>query len=180
VLWAKEEVLDALQPYQGGGSMIEKVSKEGISYNRIPWRFEAGTPNIAGAIAFGAALQYLKKLGWESIQAHEQLLVEAVLGQLSKIEGLRLYGSKDAEGRVGVFSFNFEGANAQDVGALLDSMGIAIRAGNHCAQPLMARFACPGMARASFYIYNTLEEVDALVEALLRVRKMLGKEAVKK
>jgi cysteine desulfurase/selenocysteine lyase len=173
VLWGREEALEALPPYQGGGSMIEKVSKEGITYNRIPWRFEAGTPHIAGAVAFAEALRYLKKLGWEAMQAHERALCAHALKRLGAIEGLKLYGSKDPDKRISVFSFNIEGANSQDVGALLDSMGIAVRAGNHCAQPLMARFSCPGMVRASFYVYNTLEEVDALAEALLKVRGML-------
>lgn len=180
VLWGKEAVLEALPPYQGGGSMIERVSKEGISLNRLPWRFEAGTPNIAGVIAFAAALKYLRALGWEAIQAHEAALTSAVLERFSKIEGLRLYGSKTASERIAVFSFNLEGANAQDVGALLDSMGLALRVGNHCAQPLMARFECPGMVRASFYLYNTLDEAALLGDALMRVRKMLGKEAAKK
>ena len=158
--------------------MIEKVTQETVTFNRIPWRFEAGTPNIADVIAFGVALKYLKDLGWDAIQSHEQLIVKAALARLQMIDGLRLYGSKDASKRVGVFSFNLEGANAQDVGALLDSMGLALRVGNHCAQPLMARYACSGMVRASFYLYNTLEEVDKLGEALLKVQKMLSKAAV--
>ena len=178
VLWGKEAALEALPPYQGGGSMIERVSKDGITWNRLPWRFEAGTPNIAGVIAFGAALKYLNALGWEAIQKHEAELAEAMLGHLSNIEGLRLYGGAKVEDKIAVFSFNLEGTNAQDVGALLDSMGLALRVGNHCAQPLMARFECPGMVRASFYLYNSLDEVDALAAAILRVQKMLGKAPV--
>jgi cysteine desulfurase/selenocysteine lyase len=180
VLWAKEEVLESMAPYQGGGSMIEKVTREGITYNRIPWRFEAGTPNIADVIAFGQALQYLKKIGWEAIHSHESALCVAALQRLSGIEGLRLYGSQNPDHRIGVFSFNLKGCDAQDVGVLLDSMGIALRTGNHCAQPLMAHFGCGGMVRASFYLYNTLEEVDALAVALERAQKILVKEAVGK
>jgi cysteine desulfurase/selenocysteine lyase len=180
VLWGKEAVLEAMPPYQGGGSMIEKVSKDGITWNRLPWRFEAGTPDIGGVIALGEAVKYLSALGWEAIQAHEALLSERMLGHFAKIEGLRLYGSPRAEGRIAVFSFNLEGVNAQDVGALLDSMGLALRVGNHCAQPLMSRFECAGMVRASFYLYNTLEEADALAAALAKVKGILGKETAKK
>ena len=180
VLWGREEMLEKLQPWQGGGSMIEHVGTDGITWNRLPWKFEAGTPHIGGVVAFGAALQYLKALGWEAIQAHEKRLSEAVLERFSQIEGLRLFGSKDAQDRVAVFSFNLAQANAQDVGALLDSMGLALRAGNHCAQPLMARFACPGMVRASFYLYNTLDEVEKLGEALEKAGRILSKEAVRK
>ena len=158
--------------------MIERVSAKTRSPGTAcPWRFEAGTPDIAGVIALGEALQYLKKIGWEALHAHEQDLVGATLKAFAKIEGLRLYGPAGPEKRVAVFSFNLAGINAQDVGALLDSMGLALRVGNHCAQPLMARFACPGMVRASFYLYNTVEEVEKLAEALVRIQKMLGKEA---
>ncbi len=178
VLWGREELLESLEPWQGGGSMIEKVTKEEVTWNRIPWRFEAGTPNIAGVIAFGEALKYLKNIGWADLQAHEEALTKAALVRLRKIEGLKLYGPETAEDRVSVFSFNMEGANAQDLGALLDSMGLALRVGNHCAQPLMARYGCSGVARASFFLYNTLEEVDRLGEALERIRHMLGKARV--
>jgi cysteine desulfurase/selenocysteine lyase len=177
LLWGRKEVLEALPPYQGGGSMIETVSKDGITYMKSPWRFEAGTPHISGAIAFAEALKYLGAIGWEALEKHEAALVKAGLERLSKIEGLRLYGPKSPEGRLALFSFNLEGANAQDVGALLDSMGLALRAGTHCAQPLMSRFACTGMVRASFYLYNTLEEVGLLGEALEKVAKMLQKAA---
>jgi cysteine desulfurase/selenocysteine lyase len=180
VLWGKESVLESMRPYQGGGTMIETVSKENISFNRIPWRFEAGTPNIADVIAFAEAIKYLQALGWDAIQAHDRELSSAMLKHFSSMPGLRLYGGTRAEDRVSVFSFNLEGSNSQDIGALLDSMGFALRVGNHCAQPLMARFACPGMARASFYIYNSLDEVDAFAKALARVQKMLGNEVVKK
>jgi cysteine desulfurase/selenocysteine lyase len=173
VLWGREALLETLEPYQGGGSMIEKVTKETITWNRLPWRFEAGTPDIAGVIAFGEALKYLKDIGWEALQAHEQELIQATLSHFSKIKGLRLYGPASPSSRVGVFSFNLEGANAQDVGALLDSMGLALRVGNHCAQPLMQRFACSGMVRASYYLYNTLEEVEQLAEAIVKIQKML-------
>jgi cysteine desulfurase/selenocysteine lyase len=179
VLWGREEVLASLPPYQGGGSMIEKVSQEEITWNKAPWRFEAGTPNIADVIAFAEALRYLEKIGWEALQAHEYELGMAALKRLLKVDGLRLYGRQRMDDRVSVFSFNLEGVNSQDLGALLDSMGIAIRAGNHCAQPLMARFACPGMARASFYLYNTLEEAEKLGDAVERARKMLFKEPLR-
>lgn len=175
VLWGRKEVLESLPPYQGGGSMIERVSVEGISYQKAPWRFEAGTPNIAGVVAFGAALDYLEGLGWEAMQAHEERLNAAALEMLLGIEGLQLYGEATTRERLSVFSFNMEGINAQDVGALLDSMGLELRVGNHCAQPLMSRLNCAGTVRASFYLYNTLEEVQRLGSALGRVQAMLGK-----
>ncbi len=177
VLWVNEPVLDSMPPWQGGGSMISKVSKEGITYNQIPWRFEAGTPNIADVIAFAEALKYLKDLGWEALAAHEAALTRHALDRLKAIEGLTIYGPQDEKQRLGVFSFNLDGCDPQDVGALLDSMGIATRTGNHCAQPLMAHYGCGGMVRASFYLYNTVQEADQLADALLKIRGMLRKQA---
>ena len=179
VLWGKEEVLNAMPPWQGGGSMIATVSPDEITWNRLPWKFEAGTPNIADAVAFAASLKYLKDLGWEALEAHEKALTERALERLKAVDGLTLYGPQTAKDRVGVFSFNLAGVDAGDAGAILDSLGLELRVGNLCAQPLMKHFACAGMIRASFYLYNTLEEVDLLVEGLKRAQKMLGKAPAK-
>jgi cysteine desulfurase/selenocysteine lyase len=179
VLWGKEEVLNAMPPWQGGGSMIATVTPESITWNRLPWKFEAGTPNIADAVAFAASLKYLKDLGWEALEAHEKALTEKALASLQAIDGLTLYGPKTAKDRLGVFSFNLAGVDAGDAGAILDSLGLELRVGNLCAQPLMKHFACAGMIRASFYLYNTLEEVDLLAEGLKRAQKMLGKAPAK-
>ena len=175
VLWGKEEVLNAMPPWQGGGSMISTVTADSITWNRLPWKFEAGTPNIADAVAFAESLKYLKALGWEALEAHEKALTEHALKRLLAIEGLKLYGPQTAKDRIAVFSFNLEGVDAGDAGAILDSLGLELRVGNLCAQPLMKHFTCAGMIRASFYLYNTLEEVDALAEGLLRAQKMLGR-----
>jgi cysteine desulfurase/selenocysteine lyase len=179
VLWGREEVLEAMPPWQGGGSMILSVSAEQITWNRLPWKFEAGTPNIADAVAFAESLKYLKDLGWEALEAHEQALTKHALSRLQAIEGLTLYGPRTPQERLGVFSFNLEGVDAGDAGAILDSLGLELRVGNLCAQPLMKHFACAGMIRASFYLYNTLEEVDLLAEGLKRAQKMLGKAPAK-
>ncbi|MES2201279.1 MAG: cysteine desulfurase [candidate division FCPU426 bacterium] len=177
VLWGKEAVLDAMPPWQGGGSMIRLVSRDAISYNRVPWRFEAGTPDIGGVIAFHAALRYLSSLGWDAMQAHEKVLGDAALKRFASIPGFKLFGPSDMTDRLAVFSFDLEGVNCQDIGALLDSMGVAIRTGNHCAQPLMGRFQVSGMARVSFYLYNTLDEVERAAQAIEKARKILGMAA---
>jgi SufS family cysteine desulfurase len=179
VLWGKEAVLNAMPPWQGGGSMITTVSAEEITWNKLPWKFEAGTPNIADAVAFAEALKYMKTLGWEALEAHEKALTERALERLKAVDGLTLYGPQTAKNRLGVFSFNLAGVDAGDAGAILDSLGLELRVGNLCAQPLMKHFACAGMIRASFYLYNTLEEVDLLVEGLKRAQKMLGKAPAK-
>jgi cysteine desulfurase/selenocysteine lyase len=173
VLWGREAALEAMPPWQGGGSMISTVSADSITWNRLPWKFEAGTPNIADVVAFGASIEYLKDLGWDAIAVHEKTLIEAALPRLLAVSGLNLYGPKTAEGRLGVFSFNLQGVDAGDAGALLDSMGIELRVGNHCAQPLMKHLGCTGTIRASFYLYNTLQEVDQLMAGLAKVQSML-------
>ncbi len=179
VLWGRHSLLESMPPWQGGGSMISTVSAENITWNRLPWKFEAGTPNIADAVAFAEALKYLKGLGWEALEAHEKALSERALAALKGLDGLTLYGPQTAKDRVAVFSFNLAGLDAGDAGAILDSLGLELRVGNLCAQPLMKHFACAGMIRASFYLYNTLEEVDALAEGLKRAQKMLGKVGAK-
>ena len=173
VLWGRKQLLEAMPPYQGGGSMISTVDSEGSTWNEVPWKFEAGTPDIAGVVAFGPALGYFKNIGWEALAEWEETLKEKALAGLKSIPGLKLFGPADTKDRVAVFSFNLEGINPQDIGAMMDSYGIAMRVGNHCAQPLMACYQVPGMVRASFYLYNTLEEVDAMVAGLKKAQKML-------
>jgi cysteine desulfurase/selenocysteine lyase len=170
VLYARYELLQAMQPYQSGGEMISRVRLEGATWNDVPWKFEAGTPNIAGVIAFGAALDYLSALGMDSVRAHEQELTAYALGRLRRLEDIISYGPQDASQRGGVVSFNYPDIHPHDVGTILDRQGVAIRGGHHCAQPLMRRFDIAGTARASFYIYNTVEEVDALVEGIEKAR----------
>jgi len=170
VLYARYELLEAMEPYQSGGEMISRVRLEGATWNDVPWKFEAGTPNIAGVIAFGAALDYLSALGMDNVRAHEQELTAYALGRLRRLEDIITYGPQDPSQRGGVVSFNHPDIHPHDVGTILDRAGVAIRAGHHCAQPLMRRFDIAGTARASFYIYNTLEEVDALVEGIEKAR----------
>jgi cysteine desulfurase/selenocysteine lyase len=169
VFWARESVLAAMEPWQGGGSMISRVTPELVTWNRLPWKFEAGTPNIADVVAFGAAVKYLKDLGWEDLRAHEAELTAYGLERLAEVEGLKLYGPKTPLGRVAVFSFALEGVDATDAGALLDAQGIEVRVGHHCAQPLMDSLGVAGLIRASAYLYNTREEIDALVAGLNKV-----------
>jgi cysteine desulfurase/selenocysteine lyase len=170
VLYARYELLEAMEPYQSGGEMISRVRLEGATWNDVPWKFEAGTPNIAGVIAFSAALDYLSALGMDNVRAHERELAAYALGRIRKLEGIIVYGVQDASQRGGVVSFNYPDIHAHDVGTILDREGVAIRAGHHCAQPLMRRFDMTGTARASFYIYNTLAEVDALVAGIEKAR----------
>ena len=171
VLYGKAEHLEAMPPWQGGGDMIASVSLERTVYNRIPWKFEAGTPDVAGAVGLSAALGYLSGLGIEDVARHERALLEYATRALGEVEGVRLIGT--AREKVSVLSFVLEGAHAHDVGTILDREGIAIRTGHHCAQPLMQRFGVPATARASFALYNTREDVDRLVAGLARVREVL-------
>jgi cysteine desulfurase/selenocysteine lyase len=172
VLWGRQVLLEAMPPYQGGGSMIETVTLEKSTWNLAPWKFEAGTPDIGSVVAFDAALTYLEKVGLDTIHAREDELLRAALARLSKLDGFTLYGPPDPAKRVAVLAFNLKGVHSQDVGQLLDSMGIAIRTGKLCVHPLMTRFKVEGMVRASFAFYNTLEEVEVLGKALERVRKI--------
>lgn len=165
VLYGKRELLDAMPPYMGGGDMIREVRMSGSKWNDLPYKFEAGTPSIAEGIGLGAAIAYLEEIGIEQIHAHEQMLVRYAWERLSPIEGLRILGPGPDQ-RGGLLAFTLEGVHPHDISAVLDREGIAVRAGHHCAQPLHDRFDIAASARASFYLYNTLEEVDQLAAAL--------------
>ncbi len=157
-----------------GGDMIKQVTLEKTEWNDLPWKFEAGTPDIAGVVAFGVALEYIRKVGWGIIIQHEQALGAYALAQLTQLSGLALYGPQSMENRLGIFSFNLKGIHAHDLATILDEEGIAIRSGSHCAHPLMERLGVSAAARASFYIYNTKEDVDALIAGLIKAQKLLG------
>lgn len=171
VLYGKKELLESLPPYQGGGDMIKTVTFEKTTYNELPHKFEAGTPNIAGGIGSGAAIDYLNAMNWEEIQRHEHDLLVYATEALEKIEGLQIIGR--AKEKASVISFVIEGIHSYDIGVLIDKMGIAVRTGHHCTQPLMARFGISGTIRASFAFYNTKEEVDLLVSAIQKAKSML-------
>mgnify|MGYP000448135775 CR=1 FL=1 len=171
VLYGKEALLNVLPPYQGGGDMIEKVTFEKTTYNELPYKFEAGTPNIAGVIGLGAAVDYLNTLDQEAIKFHEQELLEYAQEQLIKIEGLKIIGT--AENKASVVSFIIDGVHPFDIGTLMDKQGIAVRTGHHCAQPIMDFYKVPGTIRASFAFYNTKEEIDLFIKALNRGLNML-------
>ena len=170
VLYGKEHWLDRMPPYQGGGEMIQTVSFERTTFNELPYKFEAGTPDYIGTTAFARALDYVSSLGIENIAAHEKALTDYALQRLREIPEMRIIG--EAEERGAVISFNVGDIHPSDLGTLLDRLGIAVRTGHHCAQPLMQRMGIPGTVRASFALYNTMAEVDALVAAVDRVRKM--------
>ena len=170
VLYGKEARLEALPPYQGGGEMIERVSFKGTTFNKLPYKFEAGTPAIAEVVGLGAAIEYLDSLDREAIEAHEQALYERAKELAADIPGLKLIG--EADNKVPVMSFVMEGLHPSDLGTLLDQQGIGIRTGHHCAMPLMEAFKVPGTARASFAFYNTLEEVDTLFAGLAKIQRM--------
>ena len=170
VLWGRRDVLEKLPPYRGGGEMIKEVSFEHTTYNDIPFKYEAGTPNIEGAIALAAALDYVDGIGKSIIQEHETSLIRAAEQELLTIDGIRLFGPTD---RCGALSFAVENVHAYDLGTFLDQMGVAVRTGHHCCQPLMARFGISGTTRASFALYNTLDEVKAFGEATRRAVRML-------
>ena len=172
VLYGKAQLLEAMPPYQGGGDMISSVTFEKTTYNKLPFKFEAGTPDVAGAIGLGAAIEYLNEIGVENIAQYEHELVEYATEKLSAISDVRLIGT--AKERAGVISFVIEGVHPHDVGTILDQQGIAIRTGHHCAQPIMERFGIPATARASFAFYNTKEEVDALANGIQKVREVFG------
>lgn len=171
VLWGRGDLLRELPVYQGGGEMIDRVSFLGTTYADIPFRFEAGTPNIEGAIGLGAAIDFLDGVGMERIAAHERKLMSYLQDTMRGIEGIEIYG-KDPE-KSGAFSFNIRGAHPSDVGTLLDNQGVAVRTGHHCAQPLMDRYGIPGTVRASLALYNTREDIDRLFRATQLARKML-------
>lgn len=173
-LYGKRELLDAMEPTEFGGEMIDFVELYDSTWKELPWKFEAGTPIIGGAIALGAAIDYLAEVGLENIHAHEQALASYAIEEMSKIEGITIYGPKDASKRCGLVTFNIEGAHPHDIATILDEDGIAIRAGHHCAQPLMKWLDVSSTARASFYIYNTKEEIDALIDGLKLTKEYFG------
>lgn len=172
ILYGKEAWLNKLPPYQGGGEMIKEVTFEKTTYADLPHKFEAGTPNIAGGIVLGTAIDYLNSIGFEAIAAYENELLEYGTRRLLEIEGVKIYGT--SEHKTSVISFNVEGIHPFDIGTIVDKLGIAVRTGHHCAQPIMRFFDIPGTIRASFAFYNTKEEIDALVEAVKKAKTMLS------
>jgi len=172
ILYGKEAWLNKLPPYQGGGEMIKEVTFEKTTYAGLPHKFEAGTPNIAGGIVLGTAIDYMNEVGFENIQQQELELLDYGTQRLLEIEGLKIFGT--AKEKTSVISFNIEGIHPYDVGTIIDKLGIAVRTGHHCAQPIMNYFNIPGTIRASFAFYNTKEEIDALVEAVKKAQRMLS------
>jgi len=170
-LYGKKALLDVMPPVQGGGEMIEKVSFEGTSFQGLPFKFEAGTPNIAGVVGFGAALEYLNNLDRQAIEQHENELLAYAHEKAGQCDGLRIIGT--AKNKAGVLSFLLDGAHPADIGTLLDQQGVAIRTGHHCAMPIMEQYKIPGTARASFSIYNSKQDVDTLFEAIEKVKMFL-------
>lgn len=172
VLYGKVNLLDAMPPYQGGGDMISKVTFEKTLYNELPHKFEAGTPDIAGAIGLGAAIEYVENIGLENIAMHENKLLKYATDQISELNGLKLIGT--ASNKISVLSFTFENVHPHDVGTFLDFEGVAIRTGHHCTQPIMDRYCIPATSRASFGMYNTMHEVDVLVAGLKKILEVFG------
>jgi cysteine desulfurase/selenocysteine lyase len=177
VLWGKREILDAMDPYLGGGEMIKRVTYETSTYADLPNKFEAGTPNIADVIAFGAAIDYLEGLGMDAVREHEIEITRYAIERLSALEGVKLYGPLDAAEKGGAVAFNYGELHPHDLSQVLDQHAIAIRAGHHCAQPLMRRLGAVATARASFYIYNRKDEVDALIEGIRAADRIFGNVA---
>ena len=174
VLWGRRELLDAMPPYHGGGEMIEFVYPDHSTYAKLPHKFEAGTPNVAGTVGMAAAADYLTSIGHDALAAHEQSLVEYGLEKLHSVEGFRLFGPSTPADRIAVFSFELAGVHPHDVATILDDAGIAVRAGHHCTQLLMKRLCVPATTRASCYLYNTTEDIDRLADALNEARRVFG------
>ena len=174
VLYGKEELLNQFEPVEFGGEMIDFVYESHSTWTELPWKFEAGTPNIAGAIALGAAIDYIQELGIDQIHQHEIELIDYLMPKLQEIEGLKIYGPKDNVKRGGLITFNIEGLHPHDVATALDMEGVAVRAGHHCAQPLLNYLETPATARASFYLYNTKADCDKLVEALKKTKEFFN------
>ena len=174
VLYGKEALLNQMNPIEFGGEMIDFVYEQSATWKELPWKFEAGTPNIAGSIGLGAAVDYLTEIGLDNIHQHEQDLLNYVMPQLREIEGLTIYGPEDNQRRGGVIAFNLDGLHPHDVATALDMEGVAVRAGHHCAQPLIDHLGLPATARASFYIYNTFADCDKLVEAIKLTKAFFG------
>ncbi|MEE8146273.1 MAG: cysteine desulfurase [Longimicrobiales bacterium] len=177
VLYARPGLLEEMEPFLGGGEMIKRVTLDDATWNDVPWKFEAGTPNIADVIGLGAAIDYLNDLGMENVRAHELEITEYGLRRLRQMEEVTIYGPPDPADRGGVISFNYPDLHPHDVGTVLDRHGVAVRAGHHCAQPLMRHLGVSGTVRASFYVYNTLEEVDVLVDALGQARAFFSNDS---
>ena len=171
ILWGKRELLELMSPLDFGGEMIDFVELDHSTFKEVPWKFEGGTQNIAGVIGLGEAIDYLLAIGLDQIQAHEQALMADVLPKLQQIEGFELYGSPDPKDHLGIISFNLAGLHPHDTATALDMEGVAVRAGHHCAQPMMRKLGVPATARASFYLYNTQEDADKLVDALQKTRE---------
>jgi cysteine desulfurase/selenocysteine lyase len=174
VLWGRSEVLDELPPFLGGGEMIETVDMAGSTFAPLPHKFEAGTPPIAQAVGLGAAVDYLSGLGMQAVQAHEQALTAYALQRLGEVEGVRFIGPRLPISRGGTVSFTVDGVHPHDVGQVLDEQGVAVRVGHHCARPVCVRYGIPATTRASFYVYTTRAEIDALVEGVERVKRFFG------
>ena len=174
VLYGKEQYLNQMSPVEFGGEMIDFVYEQSATWKELPWKFEAGTPNMAGAIGLAAAIDYLEAIGMDEIERHEQELIAYVFPKLQAIEGLKIYGSQDLAKRSGVISFNLGDLHPHDLATALDYEGVAVRAGHHCAQPLIQYLEVPATARASFYLYNTKEDCDKLVEALIKTKEFFN------
>lgn len=172
VLYGKEEILNSLHPYQGGGEMIKEVTLEKTIYADVPFRFEAGTPNIEGNIALASAINFVNKIGVDDISKHEDELLKYATEKLVELGDIEFYGTSNHKS--GVISFNLKGAHSSDVGSILDKLGIAVRTGQHCTQPIMDYFGISGTVRISFAVYNTKEEIDVFITAMERVKMMLG------
>ncbi|MBM7321410.1 cysteine desulfurase [Streptococcus suis] len=174
VLYGKEELLNLMSPVEFGGEMIDFVYEQSATWKELPWKFEAGTPNIAGAIGLGAAIDYLTEIGMDAIQAHEAELVDYVFPKLQAVPGLTIYGSQNLAKRTGVIAFNLDDLHPHDVATAMDYEGVAVRAGHHCAQPLLRYLQVPATVRASFYIYNTKADCDKLVEAIIKTKEFFN------
>ena len=173
-LWGRRELLDAMPPYQGGGEMIDVVHPDESTWAELPHKFEAGTPNVGGAVAMAAAVEFLESLTPEAVKEHESGLVDYGLERLGRVDGLRLFGPATPEDRIAVFSFALQGVHPHDVATILDARGIAVRAGHHCTQPLMRRLGVPATTRASCWVYNTTDDIDRLAEGLAEAKEMFG------
>jgi Selenocysteine lyase len=174
VLYAKKEILEEMDPFLTGGEMIKEVDFYESTWNELPWKYEAGTPNVEGGIGLGEAIKYLENIGMDRIREHEKKLVKEALEILSEIKGLQIYGPREPEIKGGVIAFNVEGVHAHDVASILDQEAVEIRAGHHCAKLVMKKYNVPAMARASFYLYNDSEEIQRLKEAILLVKKIFN------
>ena len=172
VLWAHKEILESMRPFQGGGDMIREVHKQETTWNDLPYKFEAGTPNVADVICFSAAIDYLAKIGMDNVRNHEIELTKYALEKMSQVKGLTIYGPKDPQKASGVISFNFNDVHPHDVATIIDKNGVAIRSGHHCAQVLMEKLNVAATNRASFYIYTTKNEVDTLIDSLEQVAEV--------